>query len=174
MAALHPSPIHNLLWARILQGDEEGENEDIDTLVETFKPSYGTQDHEYSRNGTKHQSRQGSNGPNGEQRHEICRHIMGLMDDLQWLTRNVTFLDPVSSIARMTVFISATQRIPLWGDPIDAFPIPEHVIMFAENGPRALSDDACDAIFKNLMSEGGMANKGRLIETLNFVIAEFS
>ena len=172
--ALHPSPIHKVLWARILQVDEEVEKNNIDSLIETFKSSWATQDHESSQNGTKHQSRRGSNEPNSEQRHDLCGHILALMDDLQWLTRNIPYLDPVSPIARMTVFIFVTQRIPLWGDPIDAFPTPDHVTMFVENGPRALSDDVCDAIFENVMREGGIATKGHLVETLNVVMAGFS
>ncbi|KAJ5198540.1 uncharacterized protein N7498_007657 [Penicillium cinerascens] len=172
--ALHPSPIHKVLWARVLQVDEEGKNDDIDSLIETFKSGRGTQDQESSQNNTKHQSRQGSNEPNSEQRREMCGYILALMDDIQWLIRNIRYLDPVSPIARMTVFIFVTQRIPLWGDPIDAFPTPGHVTMFAENGPRAVSDDICDAIFQNVMREGGMPTKGLLVETLNFVMEVFS
>lgn len=174
IVALHPSPIHKVLWARILQVDEEGENDDIDSLIETFKSGCGTQDHESSQNGTEHQSLQGSNEPTSEQRLDICGYILALVDDFQWLTRNIRYLDPVSPIARMTVFVFVTQRIPLWGDPIEAFPTPDHVTMFATNGPHASSDDICDAIFQNVMSEGGMATKGRLEETLNLLIMWFS
>lgn len=155
--ALNPKLIHRVLWATVLHMWDEGhEDYDINDLIDYFKNYCATQENDTSQNGIGHQS------PvllwaDSEQGQGICEHLVDLIISLAWLLQRLPDLDPASVVARMTAFVFATKRIPLWGDAIDAFPTPEDVATFAEDGPRYLDSDALDDIFMYTAMQRGIA-----------------
>jgi hypothetical protein len=155
--ALNAKPIHSALWASALQMWDGGlQDYDIDDLIDHFKNNCTTQGNGTSQNGIGHPSPVLIRA-DSQQGMAICGHLVDLIICLSWLLQRLPVLDPVSPVARMTVFVFATKRIPLWGEPIDAFPTPEYVATFAEDGPRSLDSDAFDEILRYAAMERGIA-----------------
>jgi len=155
--ALNPDPIHKTLWESTLGFNDKSQSMDVDSLIKSLKKRYMAQEEATSPNDAERLSYPASTEPTPEHQ-AIWGHILKLMISLKWFLDRLIFFDKASPMARMAVFIFENERIPLWGNPIDALPTPGHVAMFTQFGAPALPSDIQYSLFENAVMERGIPN----------------